>query len=423
MKKTKGGILPILLVFGVLGMMLSLPGYSFAVEPKPGDVIDAKNVDQYKEYLPNFMVMFIKGVDFVRPVVIKMREAEEYWPPKGYMEWTEKNRGKLKIDAEGNIQGDYRAGQPFPDPKEPNLAQKVMWNFYYRWRSDQWSYLMPGWVAYSQRKGGKITSSGGLQFYMYFTNRTSLPPVPERDNPNGLFFAFIQHITTGFNRDMDFLIWRYSDPKKSDEMWTYVPTLRRTLRMVSSERSNPVRGSAATYDDYYGFDGKIHEFTYKILAQKPIITLMHQKTTALSRPELFNGWDHPVLFSDDDPYEVWDHYIIEITAKNPRYPESKRLLWVTDKIFFASYAETYDKRGEFWKGLYQSHSPTATCMDEFGPWMQSQGYTDFKTEYWTGVIRRGKVQPNCEFDPTILEPGILGMQLPIPHEDGVKLTY
>ena len=423
MEKGIRSIFSVLLLFGILGIMCILPTELLAAEPKPGDTIDAKNVNQYQDYLPGFMVMFIKGVDFVRPVTIKMRDTEIYYPPKGYMEWTEKNSGKLTIDTDGNIEGDYHAGLPFPDPKEPNLAQKIMWNFYYRWRSDQWTFMMPGWVAYSQRRGGPITSGGGLQFYMYFTNRTSLPPIPERDNPNGLFFAFVQHIIDGVNRNMDFLVWRYKDPTKSDDMWTYVPTLRRTLRMISSERSNPVRGSAATYDDYYGFDGKIHEFTYKNLGKKPIITLMHQNTTAVSRPELFNGWDHPVLFSDDDPYEVWDHYLIEIDPKNPRYPESKRLLWVTDHIYFASYAETYDKAGEFWKGLYQSHSPTATCMDEYGPWMQCQGYTDFKTGYWTGVIRRGKVQPNCDFDPTILEPGILGMELPVPRKDGVRLNY
>ncbi len=423
MEKFNNARLPILLTLLFLVMSLMLPANLLAAEPKPGEVINAGNVDQYEEYFPSFMVKFIKGTDFAAPVVITMRETEYYSMPDGYMEWTEKNRGQLKIDSEGNIQGNYRAGQPFPDPKEPNLAQKLMWNFYYRWRSDQWTYMQPGWISYGQRKGGRITSTGGLQFYMYFTNRTSLPPLPERPNPHGLFFGFIQHIGTGISKDMDFLIWRYTDPKKSDEMWTYVPTLRRTIRMVSSERSNPVRGSAATYDDYYGFDGKIHEFTYKNLGQKRIVALMHQNTTALTRPELFNGWPHPILFGEDDPYEVWDHYLLEIKAKNPRYPESKRLLWVTDKIFMASYAETYDKRGEFWKGLYQSYSPTATCMDEWGPWMQSQGYSDFKTSYWTGVIRRGACQANCPFDPYVLEPGVLGSDLPIPTENGVKLTY
>ncbi len=384
----------------------------FAVEPKPGDVINAGNVDQYAQYFPSFMVQFIKGVDFARPVEITVRGTEEYGLPAGYNEWTEKNRGKLSIDPEGNIAGEYQAGMPFPDPKEPQLAQKVMWNFYYRWRSDQWYFLPPGWIAYSQRKGGPLTNSSGTQFYMYFTNRTSLDPKPERPNPHGLFFGFIQHMLDGVSRDMDFLIWRYSDPTKSDEMWTYVPTLRRTLRLVSSERSNPVRGSAATYDDYYGFDGKIQEFTYKYLGSQNNMALMHQVTTALSRPELANGWDHPILFGKDDPYELWNHYLIEINPKNPRYPESKRLLWVSDKLYYASYAETYDKSGGFWKGLYQSYAPSKTCMDEIGPWMTSQGYSDFKTSYWTGVIRKQPASANCEFDAELLEPGVLGSQLP-----------
>jgi hypothetical protein len=399
------------MTMSVLILCAAFSSTVFALEPKPGDVINAGNVDQYAEYFPSFMVKFIKGVDFLRPVVVKVKETEIYTNPKSYEEWTEKNRGKLQLDAENNIVGEYQAGAPFPDPKEPKLAEKVMWNFYYRWRSDQWSFHLPGWVAYSQRKGGPITYGSGVQHYIYFTNRTAVDPKPLRPNPHGLFFAFVQYILDGVSKEMDFLIWRYSDPKKADDMWTYVPTLRRTLRLVSSERANPVRGTAACYDDYYGFDGKIHEFNYKYLGQKKMLCLMHQQTVPAAGDKYFNGYDHPVL--DQDAFELWDHHLIEITAKDPRYPESKRLLWSTVGLYHATAAETYDKGGGFWKGLFQSYKPTETETGEVGPWMKSQGYTDFKTEYWTGVIGRTGIDyiNGDKIDATLLEPGVLGSEI------------
>ena len=401
----------ILLTLLFLALSLMLPANLLAAEPKPGDVINASNVDQYEEYFPSFIVKFIKGVDFARPVVIKVREHESYQNPKGYEEWTEKNRGKLTIDSEGNIQGEYHAGAPFPDPKEPNLAQKVIWNFYYRWRSDQWSFHRPGWVAYSQRKGGTIFWGSGVQHYVYFTNRVSVNPKPERPNPHGLFFGFVQYVMDGVSREMDILIWRYHDPKKQDDMWTYVPSLRRTIRMVSSERANPVRGTAACWDDYYGFDGKINEFTYKYLGKETNLCLMHQELIPAKGDKYFNYFDHPVL--DADPWELWDHHVIEIKAKDPRYPESKRILWSTVGLYHATAAETYDKRDEFWKGLFQSYKPNKTELGEIGPWMKCQGYSDFRTSYWTGVIGRKDIDYiNAEeIDPNLLEPGMMGTEI------------
>jgi hypothetical protein len=195
-------------------------------------------------------------------------------------------------------------------------------------------------------------------------------------------------------------------------MWSYVPTLRRTLRLVSGERSNPVRGTAATYDDYYGFDGKIHEFTYKFIRKETNLCLMHQITDGAATPEgkYYNGYDHPIL--DADPWELWDNYLIEIKAKNPRYPEARRMIWIADKIFYATSAETFDKAGRFWKGLWQSYRPETVSTGDIGPWMAYQSYSDFKTSYWTGVIGRYGINcANCEFDPKILEPGVLGQSL------------
>jgi hypothetical protein len=395
-----------------LMVLFAMSMSAFAGEPKPGDVINAGNIEQYKEYFPDCFTPLIKGTSGfkVRQVNIGVREAEPYFPPKSYMDMTEKNRGKLKIDPEGNIQGNLEAGMPFPDPKEPNLAQKIIWNFYYRWRSDQFYYNKPGFRVYSQRKGGKLTSNGMTQFYTYYTHRTSVGPKPRLPNSHDLFFSFIQHYFDPPNKDLNILVYRYEDPGKSDDMWAYIPTLRRALRMVSSERANPVSGLCATWDDYYGFDGKIQQFTYRLIHKKKCLALLHQEHFAKSPSD---PYDHMIF--DGDPWELWDHYMIEITPKSERYPESKRHLFLADNIFMATGAEVFDRNGELWRAQSNGYGRVKTCSGtETGPWMLVTSFIDFKTGFWNGVINNADAPPraDCPMDKDIQEVGFLGSALP-----------
>ena len=83
-----------------------------------------------------------------------------------------KNAGKTTLKADGTMEG-YVAGLPFPDAKEPNKAQKIMWNYTYRWRGDDFSYP-GGYVNATKRKGGKIgIHEGGNQAAQIFLSNRS----------------------------------------------------------------------------------------------------------------------------------------------------------------------------------------------------------------------------------------------------------
>jgi hypothetical protein len=405
MKFKKKLCIQMVLLTGLVSVLLIIPHMALAAQPKPGDVIDASNVEQYKDYFPPYLIMYIKnGGGFIDPLKIKVKETEKYTAPESFMKLSQANKDKFSIDAQGNIQGDYQAGTPFPDPKEPNLAEKVMWNYYYRWRGDDFYYPYPGWTYVSRRKGGTITSSGGTNVYHYFMNRSAVDPKPVVSHPQNLFLAYTLNTITGFNKGFEYLVWRYKDPTKPDDMWAYIPTLRRTLRMVSTERANPIQGTPATWDDWYCFDGKIPEFTYKFLEEKPMLELMNQVTMAEGK--YYDGFPGPIV--DIDPWEVWDHYVIEIKSKNPRYPESKRIHYVIKDIFFSHSAETFDKQGNFWKGVWSGYSKQCTLQKECGPFQCSAAYNDFKTEYWGANLLRTKAVINSGLKPDMFEPSFLG---------------
>ncbi|MFO7963460.1 MAG: DUF1329 domain-containing protein [Desulfobacterales bacterium] len=388
------------------------PFVASAAEPKAGDVISSGNIDQYEDYFPSFIARYIKdGWGFKEPVVIHVRESEPFPVGKRFLEMTKNNVGKVTLTDDGLLEGYPNQGLPFMEPKEPNLALKIMWNRYYAWFVDDWS--MPGgtYSSFNQRKGGSVTHTTASYDCLRFSNRTMVPPVPEHQNPRQLFWATILDSETPPNKDMATLSWRYKNPQKDDDMWTYLPTLRRTLRLVSSERANPIRGTPLTWDDIFGFDGQIPKFEYKLLRTQKIMVLAHQNRWLHEVPG--KKWEHPIVYAPEEPWELKDSYCIEVTPKDPRYPMAKRIIWVMPENWKINYAEVFDKAGAFWKGYFQSQKLAMAKSNDVPAgkepycFTMTSGITDFKTFYWTlGYF--SDVKLNSGLDPNLFRPQSLG---------------
>ena len=392
-------ILP--MVVFILFMPMTVSAQSDGI--KQGTVINAGNIDQYQKYLPYFMQQYVKdGWEIEDPVTIHVKDYTENLPPDLFMQATKDNKGKVKLLDNDRIEK-YDSGFPFPDPQEPKKALKIIWNLYYRWRGDDFSYP-GGFPVTSRRKGGRLTSAYALIDQVFFTCRTVVDPKPELNNPSKLHWAMTLDSRTPPNKDMVTLVWRYADPTKADDMWTYIPTLRRTLRMISSERANPIRGTPTTWDDMYGFDGKPLEFTYKILKEQTVLALMNQQTLAFEFPD---GYPHPIIAGAKDPYELRDTFVIEVVSKDPRYPESKRVLWIPKDIYYPIYGETFDKAGRLWKGTWDAFAKAKTVPGDTGPWLTGASYTDIKTGYWTQNLLR-ELSINSSLGVHKFQPGALG---------------
>ncbi len=50
-------------------------------------------------------------------------------------------------------------------------------------------------------------------------------------------------------KDTSFLTWDYDDPDKDDDQWLYLPALRKTKRIASSDKSDSFMGSDLNYSD------------------------------------------------------------------------------------------------------------------------------------------------------------------------------
>jgi hypothetical protein len=404
--KFRNATLKLIVVLSCIFTICIMPVFTAAgdVKPKPGDVIDASNIEQYKSYFPEFMQRYIKdGWGIEDPFVIHVKEYEPNPLPESFLKETEKNKGKVKLSSDGSLSGYDYHGAPFADDeiKEPGKVMKIMWNNYYKWKGDDMIFVKD-FATTRKRKGGKISYNTGRMSNIRFVGRNVVLP-RELENPQKLFWASIVRTTSVGAKDMYILTYRYLDTNQSDDMWAYVPTLRRTLRMISTERSNPMGGSPYTPDDQYGWDGKINEFDYKLIGEATLLNVMNFDVNEYFE-KYPNGYPHPAFIGREFPYEVRETYLVEVKPKNPRHPESKRLLWIMKENYMPAYAQMYDKNGEIWKGLPNIFCKIKTQKGETGPFM-ANSVTDFKTGMWSLSVGLG-ANLDIGLDPGFYNPGL-----------------
>jgi outer membrane lipoprotein-sorting protein len=113
-----------------------------------------------------------------------------------------------------------------------------------------------------------------------------------------------------------FMSWTYGDGS-SDDMWIYLPALRKVKRISSDSKSDYFMGSDFTYDDL----GERHPSldTHRVL-----------------REETINGEDC---------------YVVESVSKDRDYFYSRTISWVVKDEWFGMKKEFYDEDGELLKTL------------------------------------------------------------------------
>ncbi|HUC97804.1 MAG TPA: DUF1329 domain-containing protein, partial [Candidatus Polarisedimenticolaceae bacterium] len=134
-------------IFLYIVMLLSFPPIAAAAEAdlQPGDTIGPKNWQRIEGMVGENLLSRVKA-----GYTIQVKPPKTYRPLKEYVEATEKYSGKVGLGPNGELLN-YVAGQPFPkfDANDPQIGQKLAWNFFYRWLGDD--YKTGGAV-----KGGKI---------------------------------------------------------------------------------------------------------------------------------------------------------------------------------------------------------------------------------------------------------------------------
>ena len=319
--------------------------------PPAGTVIDKTNYKQYadlfpKEYLPVFETGFNGLMPLGKMVVSK---TKQYPMCSEFMEYSKKNIGKYSIDASGNITPKfYYEGLPFPDlkPGDKDFVKKLMWNYDGKYLvDDAWDDGSGGSIE--KRRGEKIRVNQASSIWLLFSNRMFEDPKPDLPSANGLYKVFLlNYIKPESIKNTITLSYRFLDQTKPDETYLYLPSMRRVIRAEAGQRSTPVTGSASALDDFTVFDGRTPDFTYTLVGEQKVLGVPNSMLTPEKAREFIARDELPV---DVENYEVRDCYVIDITPKDPKYPQSKKRIYLDKETLWAYYGIAWDRAGNLWK--------------------------------------------------------------------------
>jgi len=393
---------------------------------KPGDRIDTSNWEKVKDLLPPSVVNYVKKGDFILDID---QMNWDYNPDDNYRQQSAKNAGKYGINEQGQLVEvatgklpEYVAGEAFPGldwDKDPQAPVKFAYNQVLNFArvGNYWCDWSTYWVG---REGLERTVSG--QWYLnYFWNR----PDGEIDNPSGTIFNEFVRVKEPYDvSGILNLTYRYIN-SKADDLWAYVPAIRRVKKTSGANRSSPFLGSDFVNDDAFAFAGKVESMNWKYVGEK--IILMPVMKWATQGPAKFvqksdGSWHNPdhlsgPLFGFEvegwtgAPWAPTDFVwvprkmrIVEVNAKDRYYNYGTTHLYL-DPVAGFIYKYVNDRSGQYWKTLMVSYVPAK--WDDHVTISTATGYVviDDKTDHASSQTIFG-APPNGKFENAYSDPGV-----------------
>ncbi len=303
--------------------------------------INYKNVDKYKHRLTPGQILRIKrNKKFAMHVYPTRRNVIL---PESYYTKTEKNMKTCRLDENNNLVG-FNGGVPFPKPKN---GTEAAYNIKKMWVGDDVKQdLVRRIVSPSGRIKKEMTTT---KILVYDKTRLGSPI----KNPNRLNQKIVQLYTYPADiAGQAILVYKYTDARRQDDQWLYLPTLRRVRRAPALTRGAQIDGES-TFDEMGGgFTGLIGDWNWKLLGKKEIYVPANNydiwKPGAKDKEECWAQDINPARVR----YELRRHWVVEGTLKKGldiNHPYSKRVAYCDEDTWMFIRGDRYDRRGNLWR--------------------------------------------------------------------------
>jgi len=142
-------------------------------------------------------------------------------------------------------------------------------------------------------------------------------------------------------KNTGFLTYDYDDPKRDDDQWLYLPALRKTKRIASSDKSGSFMGSDLNYSDMTSRN--LEDFDFSFYGEKKEMDVDGAKVWVIeSIPRTKKvieetGYEKSILFVRQDNYFVIRAISYEEKQGYKKYMEVKHLekiegIWVATEM-------------------------------------------------------------------------------------------
>ncbi len=347
-KSIFAGLISVLFVLGVFATS------GLALEGKAGEVI--KTVEELKELHAKGLlhkgqlIIFSEVIrDFGWQIPIVETKDRTWCQSNSYKKYTQMNKGKASIGTKGELVNYAGAGLPFPDltPDDPQSGVKAAWNFDYRSVGDD--NEITWWYKLTDNKGN-VKHMEGVANKLSFAFRTDLDPKPNllKKNPHGIWRKQIIRFTKPFSsKGLAQLTVRHIDTTRDNNIWVYVPGLRRNIRVGAANRCDSLGGFVHAMDDAWVWSGPSALFNWKILEVKDM--LVDALMPAGEHYQYLKGAHN--LGHILERRNIW---IIEQTPKFEGHCYSKKIMLLDPDCWSYSVGFSYDRAGRLWRGYFNA---------------------------------------------------------------------
>ena len=321
------------------------------VDLKPGDTIGPHNWQRVEGMVGENLLNRIK-----HGYTLKIKERRSIGVPREYNAATGRYSTEVKLGSNGELLH-YVAGLPFPDVhfSDPQIGLKMAWNFYWRWLGDD--YRTGGGtgrgkiIRYAIEKDGSERRADVLHHTIKTRGRVTLDSKPVLDGYDHI--DWMQLRADEYPRDTagtTTLEMRYADPKREDDLYVYVPSIRRVRRAPPIQRCATIAPSEFNFDDINSFAGKITDFNYRFLGRSKMLGNLAQEQIPFQR----KSGDY---LPSKENWEIVEAYGLEITPKDPNYCYPRKVIYFDTQNFEAFWTMIWDAKGNYWKEQFALRSP------------------------------------------------------------------
>ncbi len=335
----------------------------------PGTRIGLDNWQRYRNFLPvGVQALFSHTYQWAIPggpdAEMVVGPTVAISQPYKYRRDTEQYAGRVKLikNAGGHIAiGGYVAGLPFPDLRhdDPELVYKLIYDAYFHYHPFVLHYRQRALVfdTYLNRTD---TAVSAVEFRLNHVSDEGYP-ISDPLAPADIFFTSNMTIEAPEQTKytVNLLIY-YDAPDRVQDIYTYIPSLRRSVRRSSAARCSPILGTDVVQDDIYPRPVLLDQFSYKVLVHKKLLFQTNLDPRLLSDERSYNlgttpGWPKPILGT----WELRKVWLIEerTLPSNTDYCYGTRVSYLDPDQFVVAQQDLYHRNLKFSKIFQTGFAP------------------------------------------------------------------
>lgn len=334
-----------------------------------GTKITIANWRRYRAFMSDGMIALFSGrygIRMPKDVEIDVGPAIHVAAPSTFRRATEKYSSRVRVvhlrDGRNDVAG-YVAGEPFPNPAEPDKGYKILADSWYAYGPHLAAGLlgMGLWNVIMLDRFGNANTAKWAFVYRQLAFNTD-PGVPRTD-PRAATAFYTQWLMAEepeqakYTVDLDILPQNNQEEESS---YVFLPALRHPIRFSVGARCASLLGTDWTHDDQKpGFNGGLASFDADYVREMRLLSLVQLTGAVAVFP---SQYDMPMGFARPSWGQwslrrAWVIDIHRIPSEAASYCYSKRIDYIDEETMRNLWEDLYDSRRQLWKVTMSAYYP------------------------------------------------------------------